>query len=89
MVSNRQILRTSTPTKWGVVPSDPASEMSSLKDPIVRVHGHLHFASAVAVSTQNLFPDLQTGPLPPQNVSIQMCGLFINKMCGLNAGLGH
>ena len=56
---------------------------------IVRVHTHLHLAAAAAISTQNLFPDLQTGPLPPQNVSIQMCGLFINKMCGLNAGLGH
>ena len=59
--------------------------MTSLKDPIVRVHAHLHFAAAAAVSTQNLFPDLQNGLLPPQNVSIQMCGLFINKMCGLNA----
>ena len=76
-----------TPTKWGVVPSEPTSEMTSLKDPIVRVHTYLHFAAAV--STQNQFPDLQTGPLPPQNVSIQICGLFINKMCGLNAGLGH
>ena len=37
VVSCRKILRSSTTTKWGVVPSEPTPEMTSLKDPIVNV----------------------------------------------------
>jgi len=45
MLLDRTILMAPIPTKWGVVPLEPTSEMTSLKDPIVRVHMQLRLSA--------------------------------------------